>query len=125
MVASINRLVPLPRNQGVQIPGVVNAANWVDAVVLATNTAESYTLPTDANGNRATIIGITGTGTNPLWVNFDTTAVIPIADTTDGSAPSLLRIDQGFSYLISVPAGTTALSFICAGISIIVIECWS
>lgn len=124
MVATIDRIVPLPRNQGVQIPDCVNAANWCDAVVLAANTAEAYTLPTDADGNKATIIGITGTGTNPLWINFDTTAVIPVADTVNGSAPSLLRIDQGFSYLISVPAGTTAISFICAGVSIVIVECW-
>lgn len=125
MVATINRLVPLPRNQGVQIPGVVNAANWCDAVVLAAATAESYTLPTDANGARATIIGITATGASPLWFNYDTTAVIPVADTVNGSAPSLLRTDLGFSYLISVPAGTTAISIISAAIAIIAIECWS
>ncbi len=125
MAASINRLVPLPRNQGIQIPGIVNAANWCDSVTLAANTAEAYTLPTDSGGNHATIVCITATGTNPVWVNYDTTAVIPTGDTTDGSSPSLLRTDQGFSYLISVPAGTTALSFIAAGIVIIAIECWN
>lgn len=125
MVASINRLVPLPRNQGVQIPGVVNAANWVDAVVLGVATAESYTLPTDASGNRATIIGITATGASPLWLNYDGVAVVPVADTTNGAAPSLLRTDLGFSYLISVPAGTIAISIISAAAAIIAIECWS
>ncbi len=125
MAASINRLVPLPRNQGIQIPGIVNAANWVDAVVLAANTAETYTLPTDAGGNVCTIVGITATGTTPLWLNFDTTAAIPVADTTSGAAPSLLRTDQGFSYLISVPAGTTGISIISSGVCVVAVECWN
>lgn len=122
---TVDRIVPLPRNQGVQIPGVVNAANWCDAVVLAANTAESYTLPTDASGNLARIIGITASGSSPLYINFNATAAIPIADTTDGTAPALLRTDQGHSYLISVPAGATDLSIISAAVGVVIIECWN
>jgi hypothetical protein len=124
-MATIDRLVPLPRNQGIQIPGIVNASNWCDAVVLAANTAEAYTLPTDAGGHRASIIGITATGTTPLWVNYDGAAVVPTADTTTGAAPSLLQTQFGFSYLIAVPSGTIAVSFISTGICIVLIECWT
>jgi hypothetical protein len=123
MAVAIDRLVPLPRNQGIQIPDVVNASRWVDSLALSAGTAKSYTLRTDASGNKARILRVC-TSAGPVYYNCFATAVIPTTDTTDGSSATQLAGLNGGTF-ISAPVGCTAISFICAGACIVTIESWA
>jgi len=63
--------------------GVMNSAvpfpQWVDAIVLGSASAESYTVP--AGAGYAVI-----TCNAPVWACISGTATIPAADTTDGTS---------------------------------------
>lgn len=120
------RIVPLvgvPRQQGVQIPFLVAAAEWVDAIILTQNVAESYTLPTDADGNKAAYIRL-GISTGAIFLNFNGTAGTP-PDTNDGTAS--IRVPPSDNRRIfTVPAGVQSVSFFTASASgVISIEVWS
>ena len=57
--------------------------SWcIDIRVLATDTAESHTVPT---GARYVLFSATA----DFWVKFDGAAIVPAADVTDGSGPVL------------------------------------
>jgi hypothetical protein len=114
-------IVPLPRQQGVQVPNAVCAAQWVDAVVLTANVATSYVLPIDSGGDHGTVLGITSTA-GPLWINFNGVAVIPVASILDGTAPAQLTV--GLSYFVVVPNTGVTLSLICGSNAIVTIEAW-
>lgn len=60
----------------------VPPASHIDARVLAANTAESHTVPA---GSRIVVFS----STSDFYVNYTTTAAIPAADITNGSAPEL------------------------------------
>lgn len=120
----ITALRPVTRSQGTQIPGLVAGAEWIDAMVLAATVAETYTLPTDAEGNRGTILGITANN-SPLYINFAGVAAAPGTEIVDGTASVMLRTDTS-SYLITVPGGATTLSLMCptVGGAVVTIEVW-
>lgn len=120
----ISRLVPVPRNQGVQVPAALPAASWCDSKALAGGVAESYTIPVDVNGNRGTLLGINAE-TGPLYYSFNGTAVVPTADVTNGTSSIMLRTDTGSPFLISVPNWAYTLSLISAAANIVTIEVWS
>lgn len=77
-----NQFILTPESRGAYSSNVRLAPTWVDARVLAVSTAEAHTVPTGA-----------------LWVVFSsncnfyasavTTAAVPAADVTDGSASEL------------------------------------
>jgi len=121
----ISRLVPIPRNQGIQIPGVLNTATWIDARVLAAGVAESYTLPTDAQtpAQHATLLRINANA-GPIFVNFNGTAAVPGADVTNGTSSIMLRTDLG-PVLLAAPHATDTLSIISPSACIVTIEAWS
>lgn len=120
MVAPVIRqLVPVPRNQGVQVPAALPAATWVDSRVLAAGVAESYAVPDDG-----VMLGINAS-TGPLYINFNDTAVIPIADVNDGTSSIMLRTDAGSPFIIAAPSATSTLSMICAAACVVTIEVWS
>ena len=114
---------PISRQSGIAVPDLVNAAEWVDCLVLGSGSASSYTLPIDANGNKGTILGITATS-GPLWLNADGSASIPSSSNLSGTSPSLLRTGEGFSYLFVVADSTETLSFISPVSNTVVIEVW-
>jgi len=122
MVASITRIVPITRNQGVQVPGLVQFANWIDSLILAAGVAQTYALPVDANGNVGTILRLSSNG-GPLYINFAGTAIVPIANTTNGASSGILRTDLG-PVLIAVPDGKPNPSIICPSNAIVTIEAW-
>lgn len=119
----VSRLTPVPRNQGVQVPGLWPAATWIDARVLAAGVAESYTIPADASGNKGTMLRI-NSNAGPLYVNFNGTAVVPVGDVNDGTSSIILRTDIG-PVLIVAPLSTAVLSMLSPGASIVTLEAWS
>ena len=130
MVAStpvITRLVSIPRQQGVQVPGLLNSAQWIDARVLAAGVAENYPLPTDAQtpAQKGTILRFT-CNAGPIYVNINgAAAAVPAGDVTDGSASIMLRTDLG-SVLMTVPSPRLAnISIISPSDAIVTIEVWN
>ena len=83
----ISRLFPLPRNQGVAIPDAWPAATWCDALAISA-TAASYTVKTDAAGNKGAILRLCATVA--CYYNFNDTAVVPTTATTNGTSAVLL-----------------------------------
>ena len=122
MANSINRLQAVPRNQGVQIPGLLPTADWCDSRSLAGGVAELIAPPEDADGNRATIFRINSTA-GPLYINWNATATVPAADTTNGSSAIMIHSELG-AVLVSAAVASESLSIICAAASIVTIEAW-
>ena len=121
---TITRMVPVPRNQGIQVPGLWPVATWIDCLVLVGGAAQSYTLPHDAQtpNQRAMILRLTANA-GPLFINFNGTAVVPIAK-SDGTSPIMVRTDLGPMLLVA-PDFASALSVICPSAAIVTIEAWS
>jgi hypothetical protein len=119
----IDRLRPVVRQQGTQIPNLIPTSRWIDSRALAAGVSEPYAIPTDAAGAKAAILGISATA-GPIYINFAGTATVVNADVSDGTASIMLRTDAGGSYLISVPPGATSMSLICAATSVVSIEAW-
>lgn len=119
---AIDILRPLPRNQGVQIPGLLPAPRWVDGRALAANVAESYTFPTDSAGVIGRVFRITTDAA--LWINFHGTAAITASDITDGTA-SIRLLSHLEPSLIVAPVGATLVSMIAAATCIVSIEVWA
>lgn len=122
MAASIKRIVPIARNQGVPIAGLVQLAKWTDAIALLAGAAALYTLPTDAAGNKGTILRLT-CNAGPIYINFNTTATVP-ATVTTGLASTMIRTDLGPA-LIAVPDAAASMSVICPSAAELTIEAWS
>jgi hypothetical protein len=120
----ITRLGPIPRQQGLAIPGAVVPPRWVDAHTIAVGVAETYTLPTDAAGRKASILRLTCTS-GILYVKWDGAATIPAADVTNGTASFLVAANQRRRFL-AAPSSAYALSFITsAATAAVIIEAWS
>lgn len=123
----IVKLVPIPRQQGVQIPNLLNCAQWVDARVLAAGVAEDYPVPSDAQSpiQKGTILRFT-CNAGPIYVNINGgTAAVPAADVTDGTASIMLRTDLG-SVLMTVPSPRLAnISIISPSAAVLTIEVWN
>lgn len=119
---AITRLVPVARQQGTQIPGLLPTADWCDSRVLAANTAEAIT-PPSAAGARATIFRLNAT-VGPIYIDFNKTAVVPTGDTTDGSSAIMIHPELQ-PVLIFAPLSTDTLSVICGAITTITLEAWS
>lgn len=122
MAATIRRLVPVPRNQGIQIPGLLPISQWIDALALAAAVAQSYTLPTDAADNRGDILRIT-CNAGPIYINFAGTAAVPGA-VTNGTASIMLRTDLG-PVLLVAPLSNATLSVFSPSAAVATIEVWS
>jgi hypothetical protein len=122
MAATIKRLVPITRNQGVAVPGMFQAGMWIDSLVLVAGAAQAYTLPTDAAGNKGTMLRITANA-GPIYVNFVGTATVP-AGVTNGGASIMLRTDLG-PCLLAIPDSTTSMSVISPNAAVATIEVWN
>jgi hypothetical protein len=61
---------------------IPNASKWIDVRVLAAGVAETVTVPADVKI-------ITFSSTDNFYVNYTTTAAVPVADVTDGSGAEL------------------------------------
>src|SRR5438046_2367642 len=110
-MAAIVPIRPISRNAGIQVPGLISSAQWIDILALTANTAQSYTLPTDSAGAKGRILGISAT-TGPCYINFAGTAVVASTGVTNGTGSAIVRTDLG-SVLIAVPDGATTMSIIC------------
>ena len=86
-------------------------ATYTDAVVLAANTPVVYSVP--AGGVYALI-----NCTTDVWVKFGAAAAIPIANITDGSAPSL-------NPALRALAGTTSIGFVSPAACVCSINIWN
>ena len=119
----ITRVVPITRNNGVQVPGLVNAPTWVDSLVLVGGVAGSYTPPADAQtpAQRGSIFRISADG-GPLYANWNGTASVP-AHVTDGTASQMLRTDLGPVFVVA-PNWNDTLSLFAVGAAHVVIEVW-
>jgi hypothetical protein len=120
MVASIKRIAPITRNQGVPVPGLAQVASWFDAIVLVANVAQAYVLPTDAAGNKGQILRISANA-GPLFINFQGAAAVPGANIADGSSSIILRTDLG-PVALAVPDGRPNMSVISPVGAIVTIE---
>ncbi len=120
---SIVPIRPIARNSGIQVPDLVNAAEWVDCLFLTSGTASGYSLPVDSAGNKGTVLGVAATD-GPIYIQADGTAVIPTSSNISGTAPSMLRTDDGFSYLFIVADSTESLSIIAPVSASVFIEVW-
>lgn len=120
---TIQRLRPVPRQQGIQIPNVLPTADWCDSRSLAANTAELIAPPVDVDGNKATIFRLNSTA-GPLYVNFNATATVPSADTTNGTSSIMIHCELQ-PVIITALQATESLSIICGSNSIVTIEAWS
>lgn len=120
MAATIKRLVPVTRNQGAPIAGLVQAGMWVDAVVLVAGVAQSYTIPGTAPA-KGSILRLSANA-GPIYANFAGTAAVPVANVL-GTSSILLRTDLG-PVILAIPDAATALSLFCPSAAIITIEAW-
>lgn len=118
----IDRLRPIPRQQGIQVPDVVSASRWIDAIALSASTAASYTLPVDADGNKATLLRLSSTA-GPIYFNWNGTAAIPTT-VTDGTASAIIHPDLQGEFVVA-PLSTDTLSLICASSAKVTIEAWN
>ena len=90
-------------------------ATAVDSVAV-TGTAQTITVPTDANGKPPRIVNFSSTGN--FYVNFGTTAVVPTTTTTTGAASILNPGARSIS-------GITAFSIIAPSNCIVTMEWYS
>jgi hypothetical protein len=124
MAAAIKRLTSINRNDGVQVAGLVQAAQWCDALVLVAATAQTYNFPTDANGNKARMFRINALG-GDIWINFQgVTAVVPVANTITGAGSILFKTSLGPAFFVA-PDVITSMSLISTPGTTISIEAWS
>jgi hypothetical protein len=101
MAATVKRIVPVTRNQGVAVPGLVQCGMWVDALVLVAATAQTYTFPTGASIFRISALA------GDIWINFGVTAAAPGANNVAGNAPILLKTSAGAVFLAKPDSATT------------------
>ncbi len=87
----------------------INRPQWTDSVVLAANTAGSYTFPSGA-------LYVLFSANSDFYVNFVTTAIVPVAATTNGAAPLL---NPGNLYKID---NATAVSIICPAACVVTLS---
>lgn len=120
---SIERIVPILRHQGQPVPNLVQLASWIDSCLLVAGVAFSYALPVDAAGHKAQVLRITGNG-GPIYVSFQGAAVVPVANTVNGTSSGMLRTDLA-PQLLFVPTMTIPVSFISSANVLLTIEGWS
>jgi hypothetical protein len=124
----IPRLVPITRNQGIQIPNLWPLSLWVDSVALTANTAYSYVLKSDGdtdfnlNTHNGIILRLCAT-VGPIFIDPKETAVIPTATTTNGLSAICIHPELELVTLV-MPLSTETLSIICSSTSILTIEAW-
>lgn len=83
--------------------------DYTNALSLAASTAESFTVPTGANGSKARYVSFASTC--DFYANYRTTATVP-GDTTDGSASELnplIRLVDTSTTTISVISASTCI----------------
>jgi len=74
---------------------VLGRCDWIDARVLAANTAEAHTVPTGATH-------VVFSGTADFYVKYGGTAAVPAADVTNGSASELNPVAREIRGITSI-----------------------
>ena len=109
--------VVTPLSQNAHVPSMVQA-DWIDAKVLAANTAETYQAPTGAK-----YVILSGDGAFYAKIAAaSTAAAVPAADIADGTSPELiggapftlmrtLPVDQAYISLIAGATRVVTLAF--------------
>ena len=98
-------------NRGVPTGGLVTTG-YVDAVVLTTNVAQTYTVPSGANYLRFS-------GNADFYVNIGGTATVPSVTTATGASNMLIKLE---SPAIRSVSGNTSVSVIAPATTIVTIE---
>lgn len=86
----------------------LNQPDYVNTRVLAASTAESFTVPSGADGSHARFVSFSSTC--DFFANFKTTATVPSTDVTDGTGSELnplIRYLDVSTTTISVISGST------------------
>lgn len=122
MAASVKRLVPVTRNMGQPIAGMTQIGMWRDNLVLVAATAQTYTLPTDAAGNKASMLRISALA-GDIWVNFGVAAAAPGVNIITGAASVLLKTSAG-AVSFAVPDSAVSISLLSTPGTSISIEAW-
>lgn len=118
MAASVKRIVPITRNQGVAVPGLFQIGMWCDAFVLVAATAQTYTLPPGAQILRVSALS------GDIWVNFQGVAVAPVANVLTGASSILLKTSAG-AVILAIPDSRPNPSFLSTPGTTISIEVWN
>lgn len=124
----IPRLVPITRQQGVQIPNLWPLSLWVDSINLAANVAQSYALKSDGdvdfnNNTRHGIILRLCATAGPIFIDPRQAAVIPVGTTINGLSSICIHPELELVTLV-MPFSTESLSLICGSASVVTIEAW-
>lgn len=93
----------------------ITAPAYVSARALAANTAESITIPVDADSKRARYVRLSSSG--DFYVDWNGDAAVVPTDLDDGSAAEYKP--TGLHYIGDLPENITALSIISAGTPIV------
>jgi hypothetical protein len=96
------------------VPFASIVPDYVDARVLAANTAESHTIPAGAKFVRLT-------GSVAFYARFGDTAAIPSADITNGTSPILVS-PNCCPATYRIPEGVTTIGVIASAICVITLE---
>lgn len=91
--------------------GIRSPSTYVNALVLAANTAETLTAPTFAAYPSAKVIGVFSPTCSNWYYNSTAVAAVPAADVTDGGAaaraPTALKMTQAGTVSIVADAACT------------------
>jgi hypothetical protein len=118
MAASVKRIVPVTRNQGVAVPGLVQVGMWCDALVLVAATPQTYALPSGAQILRINALA------GDIWINFQGAAAAPGANIITGASSVLLKTSAG-AVLLAIPDGRPNPSILSTPGTTVTIESWS
>lgn len=105
-----------PQDKG----GAVPTSDYIDTRVLAANTAETVTVPQDADSKYANYVYLTPNA--DIYIKRTGTAAVAAADVTDGSGSELLP--AGRPILLYLGAQLASFSIITAATSAIVSLKW-
>ena len=97
------------------VPFSTASGGWVDARVLAANTAESHTVPT---GAKYVLVTVTGNA----WVNVGGTAAVAAADVTNGTGSVMVVNTLPRMFALN---GATAVGVIAPDIQTVCLEFYS
>jgi hypothetical protein len=126
----VMKLLNVPALQatfGVAMPPQIPPSSWVDALVLAANVAQSYTIPVDTAGKRAVLLRLTGSlnkaqSATDLYFNCYGTAAAPTVNVLNGTASTEMIGPEAW---VAVDTDVTAISFLSTAAGSITIEAWA
>lgn len=108
---TVKRLRPAIDPNGNPLVDCCEVSGYIDNRVLAANTHEDHTIPTDAKLVRITCSAA-------MWVNFAGEAVIPTDEVSTGLGSIYVPIERSFA----LPSDATAISLISGSTCLVSLE---